>query len=128
MKQWQWLSLLAGGAVVVVGGVILLERKSASPTTPPSTPSTPSIPASTTPQVVVLSPGTIHIQNAAVTGYYAQLPTGAKAAKWLTQNGNDIRMAVEVPLTINGGGPPQTFTYVDPNDGSAQTSTVFVDS
>jgi hypothetical protein len=133
MKQWQWVSLLAGGAVVVVGGVILLEKKSAASSTPTPSPSpTPAIPASTTPQVVVLTPGTVHIQSANVNGYYAQLPTGQKAAKWLTQNGFDIRSAVGGPVFVGptGSAPiaPQTFTYVDPNDGSAQTVTVYVDS
>jgi hypothetical protein len=130
MKQWQWLALLGGGSVVVVGGVILFERKSSASQTPRTTP-TPFVPTPT-PQAVTLPPGPIHIQNANTTGYYAQLPTGQKAAKWLTQNGFDIRSAVEGPIFVGPTGgnpiPPQTFTYVDPNDGSTQTSIVYADS
>ena len=117
MKQWQWIALLAGGAVAVVSGVVLLEKKSSAATPTPTPVPTPPPAPSPTPigptgaSTITLIPNQSANSYPSVMGntVTVQLPSGAS---WINNGSGPTVGNMPVTWTYQGPGTVN-FTWVD---------------
>jgi hypothetical protein len=114
MKQWQWLSLLAGGAVVVVGGVILLERKATAATPAPAANN----------NTVSLQPGATTIAPVRGSTVTLQLPSGASWSSVTAEGSTTVPQ--QATFTFTAGDDAQVVAYWSDASHTNQQTTINV--